>query len=189
MKKIILLVLCSFLISTLLFSQNNYTFDKNHARLSFSVIHLGISNVEGIFKTFDVKFVTKKEDFTDARIEMTADVKSINTDIEMRDNDLRDSWFDVAKYPILSFKSTSFKKIKGNRYQLKGNITIHGVTKPITFDVIYNGKVQNPSSKKYLCGFTITGKLNRNDFGVGKELIQFVSNEVEVKSNVEFIID
>ena len=189
MKKIISLI-ATIAFTTIAFAQNTYTLDKNHARLTFSAFHYGISHIEGIFKTFDATFVSSKEDFSDAQIEMTADVKSISTEVEMRDNDLRDNWFEVAKFPILNFKSTSFKKVSSNNYKLTGNITIHGVTKPITFDVVFNGKGQSPFTKKYLYGFTITGKLNRNDFGIGAEPIPTgVAYEIELKANVEFVIN
>jgi polyisoprenoid-binding protein YceI len=189
MKQIIILATVGIMYSSISFSQNTYTLDKSHARLSFSAYHLDISYVEGIFKTFDATFISAKKDFTDAQIELTADVNSISTEVEMRDKDLRDNWFEVAKFPTLNFKSTSFKKLSGENYQLKGSITIHGVTKPITFNVIFHGKGQNPFSKKYSYGFTITGKLNRNEFGIGKETIPTVSNEIKLRSNVEFIIN
>ena len=189
MKNIISLI-TAITITTFAFAQNTYTLDKNHARLTFSAFHYGISHIEGIFKTFDATFVSSKEDFSDSQIEMTADVKSLSTEVEMRDNDLRDNWFEVAKFPTLNFKSTSFKKVSGKNYKLTGNITMHGVTKPITFDVVFNGKGQSPFTKKYLYGFTITGKLNRNDFGIGAEPIPTgVAYEIELKANVEFVIN
>jgi len=189
MKKILLLISASiFAIAAV--SQNTYTLDKNHARLSFSVLHFGISHIEGIFKTFDATFVSTKEDFSDAQIEMKADVNSINTEVEMRDADLRDNWFETKKFPSLVFQSSSFKKVSGKNYVLNGNITMHGVTKPITFDVVFNGKGQNPTTKKYSYGFTITGKLNRINFGIGKESLPTdVGYEIELKSNVEFNIN
>lgn len=151
---------------------------------------MGISQIEGNFKTFDATLVSSKEDFSDAQIELTADIKSINTEVEYRGADLRDNWFEAAKFPTLNFKSTSFYKTSGNNYKLKGNITMHGVTKPVEFDVIYNGNAQSPFTKKYLVGFTITGKLNRSDFGIGKDLLSTgVSEEIELKSNVEFVIN
>lgn len=189
MQKIITLIAATIL-TTFMFAQNSYTLDKNHSRLSFSALHFGISHVEGNFKKFDASFISSKEDFSDAQIELIADVSSINTEVEMRDADLRDNWFEVQKFPTLTFKSTSFKKVNGKNYKLKGNITIHGVTKPIEFDVLFNGKAQSPFTKKYLYGFTITGKLNRNDFGIGKEPITTgVAYEIELRSNVEFIIN
>ncbi len=170
-------------------SQSIYKLDQNHTKVGFSITHFGISHVEGRFKNFAITLVSKKEDFTDAVIEMKAEVKSINTDIDMRDEDLKsEKWFDSEKYPTLSFKSTSFKKLSGNKYKLDGNITIHGITKPISLDVIYNGKAPNPMTSKSSVGFTIIGKLNRNDFSVG-QAGGVVGDEVELVSNVEFIIN
>ena len=190
MKKLLLFMsICIFGMPAV--AQSTYTLDKTHARLSFSAFHLGISHIEGNFGIFNATFISTKEDFSDARIEMTAEVKSINTEVEMRDNDLKSpQWFDTDKYPALIFKSISFNKISGKNYKLKGNITIHGVTKPIEFDVVFNGKGQNPFSKKYSYGFTISGNLNRNDFGIGGEpLATGVGYEIELKANVEFSIN
>ena len=190
MKKFLLFIsACIFGMSAI--AQNTFTFDKNHARLSFSAFHFGISHIEGNFKIFNATFISTKEDFSDARIEMNAEVKSINTEVEMRDNDLKSpQWFDADKYPTLTFKSISFNKMSGKNYKLKGDITIHGVTKPIEFDVVFNGKGQNPMSKKYSYGFTISGKLNRSDFGIGGEpLATGVGNQIELKSNIEFAIN
>ncbi len=187
MKKIVLLLVLS-ITGSLAFSQTGYVFDKSHARLSFSAVHFGISHVEGNFKNFDVTLQSSKEDFSDAVIEVTADVNSINTENDMRDKDLKnDSWFDVAKNPNITFKSTAFKNVKGNEYLLSGNITMKGITKPIFLNVVYNGKSLNPYSKKYMYGFTITGKLTRTDFNVGTgTMANVVGNEIDIKSNVEF---
>lgn len=153
-------------------------------------MHLGISHVDGIFKNFEASIVSNKEDFSDAKIEMTADVKSLNTEVEMRDGDLQKGWFEVDKFPSITFKSNSFKKISNNKYVLAGNITMHGVTKFIEFDVVYNGKALHPYYKKYYAGFTVTGKLNRTDFGVGGDpLATGVGNEIELKANVEFALN
>ena len=179
------------LVSATIFSQNNYTLDKNHSRLGFTATHFSISHVEGNFKTFDATLKSSKDDFTDAVISMAADTKSIDTDVDMRDKDLKSSsWLDVEKFPNIEFKSTAFKKISDKHYKLEGNITMHGVTKPMVFDVIYNGKALNPMSKKHMVGFTVTGKLNRKDFGVGTEAFEsVVGKEIELLSNVEFTVD
>ena len=117
---------------------------------------------------------------------MIADVKSIDTRVEMRDNDLKSpNWFDAEKFPELVFKSTSFTKGGKNKYKLKGNITIHGVSKPIEFDVTFNGWAVT-MTKKQTSGFTVTGKLNRSDFSLGKDpILTGVSNEIEVWADVE----
>lgn len=190
MKKLLVFLVSGLLYTSAAFAQNTYTLDKAHARLSFSAFHMGISFVDGIFEDFDATLVSSEDDFSDAKIEMTAQVKSINTQVEMRDDDLRSaSWFDAEKYPTIHFESTSFKKKKGNNYKLAGNITIHGVTKPIVFDVVLNGKAQSPFNQKYSYGFTITGTLKRADFGVGQEDIPTVANEIELRSNVEFVVN
>jgi polyisoprenoid-binding protein YceI len=170
------------------FSQTTYELDKNHARLGFSVSHFGISHVEGHFKNFDVTMKSAKSDFTDAQIDMTADINSLDTDNDMRDKDLKGAdWFDAEKYPKLTFKSKSFKKTGNNKYALAGDVTIHGITKPITLDVTYNGKSPNPMTKKMSAGFTVVGKLNRKDFLVGPTTASPVGDDIEIRSNVEFI--
>ncbi|MEI7524829.1 MAG: YceI family protein [Mariniphaga sp.] len=189
MKKIILIAVLSISFSIAMSAQSVLSFDKYHSRLSFSANHLGISFVEGIFKIFDATLISTKEDFSDAQIQMNADVKSISTEVDMRDADLRDNWFETAKYPEMNFKSTSFRNVGGKNYKLTGDITIKGVSKRITFDVVYNGKALNGYSKKYSHGFTITGKLNRNDFGIGKETISTVGAFIGLKANVEFVIN
>jgi len=169
-------------------AQGNYTFDKNHSRLFFSVMHLGISHVEGTFKEFTATLVSKQPDFTDAKIEMEADVNSIDTDVKMRDNDLKsEGWFNAEKYPKIIFKSTALKKVSNTDYKLEGNLTMHGITKPVIFNVMYNGKVKNPNSGKNTVGFTVTGKLDRKDFDIGSG--NTVGNDVDVRSNVEFVMD
>lgn len=189
MKKILFTV-AVFTIALITQAQT-YTLDKNHTRVGFSTTHFGISHVEGRFKDITVTMTSKKEDMSDAVVEMTADVTSIDTDNEMRDKDLKsENWFDAGKYPTLTFKSTSFKKTGDKNYQMSGNMTIRGVTKPVTLDVVYNGKAANPMTKKSSVGFTVTGKLNRKDFSVGSGAgSAVVSDEVELRSNAEFVLE
>ena len=189
MKKLIIVFLV-FAISSFASILNNYSLDKYHAKLGFSIGHFGISHIEGNFKNFNATLNSTKEDFTDAVIEMTADVKSINTEVEMRDNDLRgENWFNADKYPEITFRSTSFKKGDGSNYNLSGEFTMCGVTKPISFNATYNGKAVNPHYNTTSVGFTVTGKLNRSDYKLGGDaLLTGVSDEVELTSNVEFVV-
>ncbi len=189
MKQLILSAISAFILQSTVFGQATYTLDKYHSRVNFSATHFGISHVEGNFKTIDATLEAKKADLTDAVITFTAQVNSINTEVEYRDNDLKSAnYFDAAKFPEINFKSTSFKNTGGKNYLLAGNITIHGVTKPVVFNVIFNGTAVT-AMKKPTAGFTITGKLNRVDFGVGGDpLTSGVGNEIELRSNVEFTI-
>jgi polyisoprenoid-binding protein YceI len=189
MKKLLLSTLTFILFfSTAIIAQKTYTEDTYHSRVDFSATHFGISHVEGIFTRFNATLEAKKEDLTDAVITLTIDVSSINTEVAYRDNDLKSpNYFDTSKYPSITFKSTSFKKVSGKNYKLAGNITIHNVTKPIVFDVVYNG-IAVTAMKKPTAGFTITGKLNRLDFGVGGPVSFGISNQIELRSNVEFTV-
>jgi polyisoprenoid-binding protein YceI len=178
---VVILVLCSF--ST---SETMWTQDKMHSQLNFSATHFGISNIDGRFQSFTINMKSEKADFSDAQIDMTADIKSINTEVELRDNDLRSpNWFDADKYPTLTFKSTSFTKIKGKAYVLKGNLTMHGITKKVAFNATLNGMAVT-KTKKNTAGFTIKGKLLRSDYNIGSSaLLTGVSDEILVWTNFE----
>ncbi len=166
---------------------STWTLDKNHAKLGFSITHMMVSDVEGSFKTFDAKITGAKDDFSDAVVEMTADVNSITTDNEKRDAHLKsDAFFDAAKFPTLSFKSKSFKKVDGNNYKVTGDLTMHGVTKPVELTAVCRMGM-NPMSKKAVAGFKISGTIKRTDFGVGASMgAAMLSDEVTLMANAEF---
>lgn len=188
MKKLITTVaLCSI---ALLSKAQTYTLDKNHTKVGFTATHFYISYVDGHFKDVVATLTTKKEDMSDAVIIMTAAVNSLDTDNDMRDKDLKSAdWFDEARYPTIMFKSTSFKKASETVYKLNGEITIRGITKPISLDVAY-GKVMNPTTKKYMVGFSISGSLNRQDFKVGSGAPDsVVGDHISIRANVEFSVD
>ena len=153
--------------------------DKNHSKIGFTVTHLMIAEVQGSFKTFDVTITATKDDLSDAVFEVSADVASISTDVEMRDNDLKSpNFFDAAQFPKLTFKSTSFKKVEGNKYTLVGDLTVKDKTKSIVFDAIVNGPIEHPRSKKLMAGVKITGIIKRSDFGIGSAPSAAISDEV-----------
>lgn len=162
--------------------------DNAHAKLGFTVTHLGISDVSGLFKNFDVKINTSKEDFSDAQFSLSADVASIDTEVEMRDNHLKSAdFFDAAQHPKLTFASTAIKPAGKNQYKLTGNLTLHGVSKPVTLDLLYRGTVENPMSKKPTSGFQVTGLIKRSDFGIGEKFpAPMISDEVRIKADGEF---
>ena len=134
------LVASALLVSFATFAQNTWKVDKAHAKLGFTVTHLLMSEVDGNFKTFDATITSSKEDFSDAVFELTADLASANTDNEGRDAHLkRADMFDVANHPTLTFKSTSISKVADKKYKLNGNLTIKGVTKPVSLDLALTG--------------------------------------------------
>jgi polyisoprenoid-binding protein YceI len=192
MKKLPLiatLAISAFLFAFTVVTSTTWTYDKNHAKVGFTVTHMMISDVDGYFKKADATLTTTKEDFTDAVVEMTAEAASINTDNEKRDGHLQSAdFFDVAQFPALTFKSTSFKKTKtANTYIVKGNLTMHGVTKPVTLTAVAKTGT-NPMSKKTIAGFKVTGTVKRSDFGIGGSTPSvIVSDEVQINANAEFI--
>ena len=179
-----------FMASTSLHAQTAWKVDNAHAKVTFSTVHNTISDVEGLFNTFDATVTASEEDFSDAVFDLTIDVASIDTEVGMRDDHLRSAdFFHVEKYPTLSFKSNSIKETgKENRYKLSGDLTIHGVTKPVTMDLWYRGTIENPQNGDIVSGFQVTGSLNRFDFNVGPDFPEFlISDEVIIKADGEFI--
>ncbi len=162
--------------------------DDAHSQIQFTVTHLGVSDVSGTFNDFDVTVKTSKADFSDAVFELSAKTSSIDTRVEARDNHLKSAdFFDAEKFPTLNFKSTGITKASKDKYKLTGNLTLHGVTKPVTLDLTYRGTVENPMSKKQTAGFQITGTIKRSDFTIGEKFpALIISDEVRIKADGEF---
>lgn len=188
MKKIILSTAAFLLLAGSTFAQE-WTWDKNHSQLNFGITHMGINEVDGTFGTVTAKFTSSKDDFSDAVIELSADVNTLNTGVEQRNNHLKSpDFFNAAQFGTLTFKSTSFKKVSDKTYQLTGDLTLHGVTKPVTLTAIFNGTVVNPQSKKTVAGFKVTGTIKRTDFGIGTGFpTAMLSDEVILIANSEFV--
>ena len=186
MKKIIVLTTTLFMLCSFVADKTVWTLDKMHAQLNFSATHFGISQIDGRFQNFTVTMNAEKADFSDAQLEMSADIKSINTEVEYRDKDLCSAnWFDADQFPTLTFKSVSFTKVKGKMYKLKGYLSMHGVEKMVDFDASMNGNAIT-MTKKNTTGFTINGKINRSDFKIGNStLLTGVGNEIKIWANVE----
>jgi polyisoprenoid-binding protein YceI len=188
MKKLaIIAIVTVFLFGFKSVLDSTWVLDKAHAKLGFSVTHLMVSDVEGGFKSFDAKVTASKDDFSDAVAEMTADVSSISTDNEQRDKHLKSpDFFDAAKYPTITFKSKTFKKVGANTFKVTGDLTMRGVTKTIELDAICRTG-ENPMNKKQVAGFKITGKIKRSDFGIGTSMLSnIVGDEITLVSNAEF---
>jgi len=191
MKRITLLfaVVATALLAFKPVEQSTWEADKAHSKLGFIITHLMVSDVEGSFKNFTSKVTGTKDDFSDAVVELSADVASVNTDNDQRDAHLKGAdFFDAVKYPTLTFKSTSVKKVSGNKYKVAGNLSFHGVTKPVTLDATLRGVTVNPMSKKSVAGFKVTGTIKRSDFNFGAKYPgAMLSDEVTLNANTEFV--
>lgn len=186
MKKLCFL-LAAVLTSFSLAAQT-WTADKAHSKLAFSVTHMGISDVTGLFNDFDASITASQPDFSDAVFTLSVDVASVDTEVEKRDNHLRSAdFFDVEKFPEMTFKSTSIRKAGKDRYRLSGDLTLHGVTRPVTMEVWYRGTIENQSKSK-VAGFQVTGTIKRSDFHVGDKFAPpMLSDEVDIRADGEFI--
>ena len=182
-------ILSFLLLSIAAVAQNTWKADPYHSKLGFTVTHLGIADVPGHFDKYDVSVTSLKPNFSDAVVELTAQVNTINTRVEPRDNHLKSAdFFDAAKYPTMHFKSTSIKKIGKNKYKLSGNLNLHGVTKPITVTLLHRGTTANPNAKGApVAGIQITGTIKRSDFGLGNGFpAPMISDDVIIKADGEF---
>lgn len=188
MKKI-QLVFTFLLISATVLAQNTWKNDPMHSILGFEVTHLGIADVPGHFSDYDVTITSSKEDFSDAMVELTVQTASIDTRVEPRNNHLKSAdFFNVEKYPTMTFKSTEIKKEKKNQYKLRGDLTLNGVTKPVTVDMSYRGTVPNPNAKGApVAGIEISAKIKRSDFNLGSGFpAPMISDEVIIQADGEF---
>ncbi len=193
MKKLILTVASAFLMLTAT-SQTKWKLDASHSKLGFSVTHMMVSETEGKFKIYEGTVDSKTDmDFSDAKIEFSADVNSINTEDEKRDGHLKSpDFFDAAKYPKITFKSTSMKLMAKTKtaYVLEGDLTMHGVTKKVKLIAMGAPKVVKDPYGNLKNGFKVTGTINRKDFGLSWNAALeaggvAVSEDVKLDMNIE----
>ena len=142
----------------------NWTIDQSHSTVGFEVKHMMVSKVKGTFDSYTANLdVSNPADLSDAKIEFKFDVASINTKNTDRDNHLKSAdFFDADQFPSITFTSTDIQK-SGDDYKVTGDLTIRSVTKPVTFDVEFNGKGTNPWGVE-VYGFEAESKINREEF-------------------------
>jgi polyisoprenoid-binding protein YceI len=177
-------------MSTVSATTTKWGLDKAHSEIQFKAKHLMITTITGEFKNYDVIIETEEEDFTTAKINYTAEVSSIDTGNEQRDGHLRtNDFFNPEKFPTVTFVSTQMEKKPDGNYLLHGDLTVRDVTRPVTLNVVYEGNVVDPwGNTKH--GFTITGKINRKDFGLNWNVVTeaggiLVGEEVKLHASVQ----
>ena len=169
-----------------------WTLDPTHSELGFKVKHLMISNVSGSFKEFTAEMETEGTDFAKANISLTAQMSSISTNNLQRDTHLRTSdFFDAENYPDLTFTSTRIEKIDDDNYSLHGNLTLKGVTNPVKLAVEVSGVTKDPWGGERV-GYTVTGKLNRKDWGVNYNALLetggvALGEEVRISAEIQMV--
>jgi polyisoprenoid-binding protein YceI len=171
---------------------STYKIDAAHSEIGFKVKHLMITNVAGQFKTFDATMTSTADDFSDAKISFEADVNSVDTNQPQRDEHLKSGdFFAATEFPKLTFVSTNLEKKSGDDYILNGELTMRGVTKPVSLNVEFGGAVTDPYGQQK-AGFEISGKINRKDFGVSFGAVTetggvLLADDVKLNMSVQMI--
>lgn len=191
MKKQLALLPSLLLMSSTAFA-TDYTVDPDHSTIGFKIRHLTISTVTGRFTEVKGTFSFDPANVGGAKAEGTVGVQSINTEQKKRDDHLRSpEFFDAAKFPEMSFKTTKIVPGSDGSFKAEGDLTIHGVTKPVTLDVIYGGATKDPMGNER-AAFSATTKVNRKDFGLNWNKVLetgglLVGDDVTIQLEIEGI--
>ncbi|WP_077325687.1 YceI family protein [Virgibacillus siamensis] len=148
-------------------AKTTYNVDTVHSELGFQIKHMMISKAKGAFNDFEAVIEADVDDLSDSTVELTIDAASIDTRNKDRDDHLRSGdFFEVEKYPKITFKATDIKKKSDNLYDVTGDLTIKDTTKPVSVDVTFEGQSKDPMSGNTVAGFSGTAKFSRKEFGL-----------------------
>jgi polyisoprenoid-binding protein YceI len=170
-----------------------WVLDPTHSEVEFKIKHMMISTVTGNFKKFDATVETEGEDFTTAKIKFTVEVDSIDTKSEQRDGHLKSvDFFDTANFPEITFVATKYENVDNDgSYEVYGDLSIRGITLNEKFDAEFGGVIKDPWGNTR-AGITITGKINRKQFGLTwsgatETGSLIVSEDVKIHVALEFV--
>ena len=162
-----------------------YTLDPTHTDVLVEWTHFGFSKPSAHFGITEGKLVYDADDASKSSVEVTIPVTAIDTFVPKLDEHLKGAdFFDAGKFPTATFKSTSVAAAGTNKLTVTGDLTVKGITKPVTLDVTLNGAGEHPMAKKQAIGFSATGTLKRTDFGVGAYAPN-VSDDVQLRITTE----
>ncbi len=143
-----------------------WAIDPTHSTVGFKVKHMMFTNVKGNFENYEANILADNADFSDATMEFSADIASINTNNADRDNHLKSAdFFDAEQFPKLTFKASSFTKIDDDNYEIAGDLSMRGITKFVKFPAEFSGLMTDPWGNTK-AGLNIFGKINRKDWGL-----------------------
>jgi polyisoprenoid-binding protein YceI len=170
-----------------------YEIDKAHTHLGFTAKHLAVSTVRGRFNKFEGHLEGPDDDFTKARGEVKIEVASLESRSDDRDNHLRSAdFFDVEKYPYITFKVTGIEPIDDENFRVLGELTVKETTKPISLDATIEGRMPDPFGNKERLGISARGQLNRMDFGLNWNgvagAVPFASHTIKLEVDSEIVI-
>jgi polyisoprenoid-binding protein YceI len=164
---------------------DSYTMDPNHTQIRVGWNHFGFSNIEAAFSRFDAKLALDPQDWTQSSVEVTIPVDGVDTGVAKLDEHLKSpDFFDAAKFPNITFKSTKVEPAGSGLLEVHGELTVHGVTKPVVLEVTINKVGTHPMAGGEAAGFDAKTVVKRSEFGVGKYAPN-VSDEVTISITTE----
>lgn len=168
---------------------STWTIDSAHSGVEFSIKHLGVSTVRGSFSGVTGAVIWDSANVGDSHVEATIDTNTLNTGQPKRDEHLKSpDFFDVTKYPTMTFQSTSVKRSSDGKLQIIGNLKLGGQTRPVTLDVDGPAAPQKGMNGKLVSGFSATGMLKRSDFNFGQKYTEPVLGD-DVKFTIDLEVD
>ncbi len=163
-----------------------YTPDKWHTRIYFTVEHMGLSHYQGRFKEFDISFMFDEVNMANSSVEVTVPVSSIDTfSPELNSKMPNEGFFEAEKFPEMAFRSTNIEQLDEKRARMTGDLTIKGVTLPVTFEVNYNKKVLHPFFRLNNIGFTAMAQIDSREFGVNPLPDWMLGSTVDIRIEME----
>jgi polyisoprenoid-binding protein YceI len=170
-----------------------YEIDQGHTHIGFTAKHLGVSTVRGRFNKFEGQFEGPDDDYTKARGEVKVEVASLESRSDQRDTHLRSSdFFDVEKYPYITFKLTGVEAVDAESFRVTGDLTVKDVTKPIVLDATIEGRLPDPFGGKERVGISARGQLNRMDWGLNWDglagAVPFASHTIKLEVDAEIVV-
>ena len=164
----------------------NFAVDTNHSQIGFTLSHMGFSNFTGRLSNVTGTLTLAGGDHSGSKLSVSVPASSVSTPVGKLDDELKGAdWFDAQKFPAITFTSTKVTPTGADSATIAGELTLHGVTKPITLKAHFVGAGANPLSKKYTVGFDATGTVKRSDFGVTK-YVPLIGDEVELSLHGAF---
>lgn len=188
MKKLLMILLSVtvLLVPTLSFA-STWLIDADHSNVGFKIRHLKISNVKGVFHKMSGVVNIDERDITRSKATATIETASLDTGVKMRDKDLKGpKYFDVSRYPTMTFESTGISVVGGGKLKVSGELTLHGVTRPVVLDVEGPTQEVKDPQGKVRRGASASTKIDRKEFGItsGGALI---ADEVDISIEVELV--
>jgi polyisoprenoid-binding protein YceI len=158
-----------------------YQIEPYHTQVVFSLLHFGLTNYYGMFSGASGTLTLDPANLADSKLDVSVPVASISTTVPLLTEELKGhEWFDAAKFPVATFVSTAVMSTGKDSARVSGNLTLHGITRPVVLSVQLLGASVNPLSKAYSVGFEVSGTIKRGDFGINSAL-PAVGNDVKLR--------